>query len=94
MPQESSHWMSHSFQNLLDYSGHESIPSFGEMRQKGSHMGSLVHMSQAVLFCFDLETHQAGSPAFPQVYVKSYQATAGGSNSVLGNHRVFSRVRI
>lgn len=86
--------MSHNFQNLLDSSGHEFIPSFGEMKQKGSHMGSLVHMSQAVLFCFDLETHQAWSRAFPQVYVKSYQVTAGGRSSVLGNHRVFSRVRI
>lgn len=39
-------------QNLLNSPGQESIPSFGEMRQKGSHMGSLVHMSQAMLFLF------------------------------------------
>lgn len=50
VPQESSHCMPQDFHNLLDCSGHEFIPSFGEMRQKGSHMGSLVHMSWAVLF--------------------------------------------
>lgn len=46
--------------------------------------------------CFVLTWRHTGRgpPAFPQVYVKSYQATAGGSSSVLGNHRVFSRVRI
>lgn len=31
-------------------SGHKFIPSSGEMRQKGAHVGSLVHTSQATLF--------------------------------------------
>lgn len=43
----------HGIQRLLNSSGQgTSIPSFGEMRQKGSHTGSLVHRSQAELFLF------------------------------------------
>lgn len=41
--------MCHGFQNGPDSSGQEFIPDFGEM---SSHMGSLVHMRQAVLFLF------------------------------------------
>lgn len=74
--------MCHDFQNLLGCSDDKFIPSLGETSQKGSHMGSLVHMSQAALFLFcpgdgglawDCWRH-----TLLQVYVKSYQATTGG----------------
>lgn len=42
----------HGIQSLLNSSGQVALPSFGEMQQKGSHMGSLVHRSQAVPFLF------------------------------------------
>lgn len=44
--------MGHDVQNLLNCSGQESTPSFGEMRQKGSHRGSLVHRAKQCCFLF------------------------------------------
>lgn len=86
--------MCHDFQNLLGCSDDKFIPSLGETSQKGSHMGSLVHMSQAALFFFLswrwrfgvglLETHP---PAGLCQVLSSHHRW---KEPVSGNHRVFS----